>query len=499
MCKRLLGLSMILGLGIFLSCDLLMPGDEKVGSLIIEMGSAGLDAKTIDPGISMDIVTWDISGSGPGEQSFSDDGVSGGTHTQANLSVGVWTVTVEGNNAEGTKIAEGTEAFSITAGDTTTVSVTVLPVVGTGTLSVTLTWPTLTSADIDIGATLTSDDGTAADITFAIEGDSANYSDSTLVAGYHLLAIQLLDGATVIWGRIEAVRIIAGQTSTGTYDLTVDDINPATAGSMEMTIASNLKNPITISFSGQETAILAGTGMTVTASLDPAGTSDSYQWYLNGAAVAGATSASITIGSDLEAGNYWLDLVVETVDVLSSNYVFFTVDLSLAVGETGPAGGIIFYDDEADGTDDIPGARYLEAAPSDQSTGTVWGGFGTYVDGTLTAIGTGETNTNAIVAAYGNAEPDADRTDYAAKLCNDLELGGYDDWFLPSRDELNLMYQQKGVIGGFTSGSYWSSSEGSQYGAWYQLFGTGLQDGYGAKFDGGTVGTGRRVRAVRAF
>ena len=149
-----------------------MPGDEKVGSLIIEMGSAGLDAKTIDPGISMDIVTWDISGSGPGEQSFSDDGVSGGTHTQANLSVGVWTVTVEGNNAEGTKIAEGTEAFSITAGDTTTVSVTVLPVVGTGTLSVTLTWPTLTSADIDIGATLTSDDGTAADITFAIEGDS---------------------------------------------------------------------------------------------------------------------------------------------------------------------------------------------------------------------------------------------------------------------------------------------------------------------------------------
>ena len=164
-----------------------------------------------------------------------------------------------------------------------------------------------------------------------------------------------------------------------------------------------------------------------------------------------------------------------------------------AIGETGEAGGIIFYDDEADGEDDIAGARYLEAAPASTQWDTKeWGGEGTDVNGNddsvapgLYGIGDGETSTQAIVDALGSG-------DYAAKLCSELEHGGYEDWFLPSRDELDLMYQNKGVIAGFSFDVYWSSSEGSATNAWNQDFSNGNQSSDAKSY-------GYRVRAVRAY
>ena len=58
-------------------------------------------------------------------------------------------------------------------------------------------------------------------------------------------------------------------------------------------------------------------------------------------------------------------------------------------------------------------------------------------------------------------------------------MNGYNDWFLPSKDELNVLYQNRTLIGGFsTSNNYWSSSEYSEYAineAWGQNFATGAQ------------------------
>jgi hypothetical protein len=47
----------------------------------------------------------------------------------------------------------------------------------------------------------------------------------------------------------------------------------------------------------------------------------------------------------------------------------------------------------------------------------------------------------------------------AARLCGDLELGGYSDWYLPSIDELNKLYINRAAIVGITSNPYWSSTE----------------------------------------
>ena len=127
------------------------------------------------------------------------------------------------------------------------------------------------------------------------------------------------------------------------------------------------------------------------------------------------------------------------------------------------------------------------AATADQSTGIQWYN-GSYVPtgATTTAIGTGQANTTVIVTIQ-------DAGSYAAQLCNDLTEGGYNDWYLPSKDELDKLYTNKVAIGGFADYTYWSSSEGDAYTAWTQNF---FDDGNQANF---TKDFALLVRAVRAF
>ena len=125
-------------------------------------------------------------------------------------------------------------------------------------------------------------------------------------------------------------------------------------------------------------------------------------------------------------------------------------------------GGIIFY---IDGT----GQHGLIAATTDQGTGNTWKkGPNVLTGASATAVGTGLSNTNKIVAAHGNSGT------YAALLCANYVSGTYVDWYLPSKDELNLMYQQKAVLG-ISTGDYWSSLEVSLGKAWEQEFGGGFQ------------------------
>ena len=129
-----------------------------------------------------------------------------------------------------------------------------------------------------------------------------------------------------------------------------------------------------------------------------------------------------------------------------------------AIGDIGPAGGFIFYENPTHAAD---GWRYLEAAPFDQSAGAKWGCFRRLIDGARgTAIGTGRQNTADMMAAC--TDPGS-----AAQLCSTLSLNGVAGWFLPSRDELVLMYRnlKAAGTGGFRDAglpdnvSYWASSQ----------------------------------------
>ena len=124
-------------------------------------------------------------------------------------------------------------------------------------------------------------------------------------------------------------------------------------------------------------------------------------------------------------------------------------------------GGVVFYIFEDGETGYVAGETHgLIAAVADQSSGIRWYN-GSYVTtgATGTAIGTGSANTDAIIDAQGATE-----TSYAAGLAKAYAAGGYTDWFLPSKDELNKMYLKKEIleaVSGFTAFSvyYWSSTE----------------------------------------
>jgi len=62
----------------------------------------------------------------------------------------------------------------------------------------------------------------------------------------------------------------------------------------------------------------------------------------------------------------------------------------------------------------------------------------------------------------------------ATTYCRDIK-NGYNDWYIPTKSELNTLYGQKTTVGGFVSGYYWSSSEYSTTSAWDQYFGNGYQ------------------------
>jgi hypothetical protein len=121
--------------------------------------------------------------------------------------------------------------------------------------------------------------------------------------------------------------------------------------------------------------------------------------------------------------------------------------------------------------------------------------------GTGTDIGTGSTNTAALVlkmgaTAYTSSHYRTITTteNYAARLCDIHEAGGYDDWFLPSKDELDLIYDNLKVhaLGDFSDNYYWSSSEDDAYYAWGQSFIGRFQSNY-------TRYREAQVRPVRAF
>lgn len=127
-------------------------------------------------------------------------------------------------------------------------------------------------------------------------------------------------------------------------------------------------------------------------------------------------------------------------------------------------------------------------SPIDNAVNTEWGCMGTSIGVTNTTFGAGQTNTTSIVNGCGTAS-------IAAKICDDLVLNGYNDWFLPSRDEMNKLFLNRSIIGGFSNqGYYWTSTECSSSDAIGFGFDNG-DSGYGC----GTKHDSNNIRAIRFF
>ncbi|MFT6156613.1 MAG: hypothetical protein ACI9I4_001520 [Neolewinella sp.] len=156
------------------------------------------------------------------------------------------------------------------------------------------------------------------------------------------------------------------------------------------------------------------------------------------------------------------------------------------IGETGPAGGIVYH--VTDG-----GLHGLEASHEDQSGSAVWCSFNENIAG-IVNLGSdnaddpnsGAHNTLLIRIACGGATAAGVAGSY--KGPNGITT----NWYLPNQEELDFLYKQRGVVGGFASSDYWSSSEFGSSNAWGQDFDDGTLFGNSKSVTYG-------VRAVRAF
>jgi hypothetical protein len=206
----------------------------------------------------------------------------------------------------------------------------------------------------------------------------------------------------------------------------------------------------------------------------------------NGSGI-GTYTSSIT-GLSLGTIYYVRSYATNSVGTAYGNEISFTTNATLSAGDP-YQGGIIAYIFVSGNTGYVTGETHgIIVASINQSSSARWfNGTNTTTTATGTAIGTGSSNTTKIITSQGNSGT------YAARLCKTYGGGGYNDWYLPSRDELNRIYLNRTAIGsGLGTSTFWCSTESSSTSAWRQSFSTGTQSTT-------TKSVTNTVRAIRNF
>jgi hypothetical protein len=435
--------------------------DGSRGSLVLNIGNQ-VNSRTLAPALDMAPASYAVTGTGPGGATFTRT-TTGAAITATALVFGSWQVTVNATNAAGTLVGTGSATVQVNTGATTAATVNVIPVAGTGTLALTVSWPSSQVQTPAVSASLTPATGTAQPLPFTVSGSSATYSNAAVGSGYYTLNLAVTDNSIVVAGAVEVVRMVAGQTTSGTYSFA--NVN-APGGTIQVNVNANLQNPLAVAINGANATLNQGNTQALTAAVSNFAEAVVYVWYINGVSVG--PGAAYTFGATQNPGYYRIDVTAFSADGTRAGSATANTQVvvapTYAMGATGPGGGLVFYDAGSYATDASGVSfRYMEASPADLGNSQWWNGSIVAV-GTGTALGTGRANTAAIVLAQGMGS-------YAASICKNLTLNGKSDWFLPSKDESYLMYAnlKDTGLGGFLSHTYLSSSQSGDY-VWVQSF-----------------------------
>ena len=226
------------------------------------------------------------------------------------------------------------------------------------------------------------------------------------------------------------------------------------------------------------------------------------------------TSTSTIINANASAGTYTTSIsglsavttyyakayATNTAGTTYGPTISFTTPVApIAVGDSYGGGKVFYIFQPADQGYVANETHGLIAATVDQSTGIRWynSNNGNQITGaTATAIGTGKSNTDKIINVQQGS-----LNWYAAGVAKDYKGGEYNDWYLPSRDELNLLYTQKVMVGGFESSGgypyvYYSSTETNSDHAHFTIFFNGTNYPCCSYSEKNNL---NKVRAIRKF
>lgn len=278
----------------------------------------------------MNVAAYEIDGTGPNGATFTLN------TTQTNNEItglveGTWNIVVAARNQADENIGTGSSSITLTSTDTVSMSISVSPIQGYGTLSLTTTWPSGEVGKPSLKASLLPAAGSAIPLNYTLGTGTASVTDSSIPSGYYTLSQSLLDNGVVVMGSVEVVRIVAGQTTSGTFNYTsVNMVDPT----LNVDISPTLDNPLSVSVSGVAQSINFGGTMTVTPSISGYSGNATYVYYLNGQAAGTTTSASpsYTIGSGLAPGTYRLDVTAFSADGLRAGSTSATFTVTVPTG-----------------------------------------------------------------------------------------------------------------------------------------------------------------------
>ncbi len=424
-------------------------------------------------------------------------------------------LTIASQSLTTTKIYDGNNTAAIS-------SVTLSGVAPTEDVSVSSAIATYDNANIGTGKTIT--------VVYTISGvSSANYvkpvnyttSSGAITAVQLTIANPILTTSKVYDSNTSAVVIadslsgvLAGDTVTVSATATYDDASVGsskpitTVYTLAGAQAGNYTKPVNdINNTGVITAIIISTapisgvtapvvGATPVATLaDGTGYTATISWSGSPVTFASGTVYTATITLTPKTGytltgitaNFFTVAGATATNPINSGVISAVFPITqVAVGDNFQGGKVAYVLQAGDPGYDPSTQHGLIAATSDQSTSKFWHATNAGVTGaTGTALGTGAGNTTAIIALYGTESN-------AANLARAYNGGEYLDWYLPSKDELNKLYINKNLVGGFTTNGYWSSSEVDLTNAWNQDFSGGIQHS-------GNKSGPYYVRAVRSF
>ena len=359
------------------------------------------------------------------------------------------------------------------------------------TVSVTATITSITGSTATGGGTISADGGAsvlARGLVWGTTSGASTFSTTTGAGtGTYTSSLNSLSNGTTYF-----VRAFATNSVGTSYGPEISFATPSTA-----TMSSTITSTIT-----SASAVLGG-------ALSSTGNATTTVGILYSTASNFGTYSTTTINTNASVGTYTTSVTGLTqlttyfaktyaTNIVGTTYgptINFTTPVApIAVGDF-YGGGMVFYIFQPADQGYVANETHgLIAATVDQSTGIRWynSNRGNETTGaTATAIGTGKSNTDKIINVQQGS-----LSWYAAGVARDYKGGGYTDWYLPSRDEIILLWQQRSRFSGFSTGYYWTSSESSLEDAWFFIF----LDGTNYPCCGGSKKYSyNSVRAIRKF
>ncbi len=308
--KRILSGAVVLTLLLLLvvGCDANSPEGEATLHLSLKAANRFRSRNIVPEGDdSLTIVSYKISGIGPGEGSYVESTVSESEVTIKSLKVGIWSFSAIGYNAQGCPIASGETTLYLSK-QSTSANLTLDQEVGAGSILLTYQWEaqqTNTESTINFRLFDSSDNEVEGIISeIDLEEGEAIYSGE-VPSGFYTVMVSIESGGEVVGGLVESLRVIDQITSEAIRKIEIGKLVDSGIISIIDGTSPPFDGEITLSNDDYGLDDSLTLTLTTNGELSPY----SFQWYCEGVPLAGETSSTLVIDT-LSGGASRYDVVI---------------------------------------------------------------------------------------------------------------------------------------------------------------------------------------------